>query len=101
MLHWLHAARLSHLLSYVQLYDCTILVVFHPARPRDAIGQMIDAQNEAHAAEAADLAADLAANAEAPLVGGEVSPPAPLPEVRRAVAAEAAQRRFDSLWPRG
>ena len=89
-------------LAHLRRHCNPIPVVFHPARPRDAIGQMIDAHNAAHAAaEAADLAADLAANAEAPLVGGEVPPPAPSPEARRAAAAEAAQQRFDSLRPRG
>ena len=84
------------LLAHLRQHYNPIPVVFHPPRPRDAIGQMIDAQNAAHAAAEA---ADLAANAEAPLVGGEVPPPAPSPEARRAAAGEAAQRRFDSLRP--
>jgi hypothetical protein len=113
------------LLAHLRRHYNPIPVVFHPPRPRDAIGQMIDAQNAAHAAaEAADLAVNnrvmsdgtmpglepslaqqrrvqQGTEADEAFVGGEVPPLAPSPDVRRAAAAEAAQRRFDSLRPRG
>ena len=113
------------LLAHLRRHYNPIPVVFHPPRPRDAIGQMIDAHNAAHAAaEAADLAVNnrvmsdgtmpglepslaqqrrvqQGTEADEAFVDGEVPPPAPSPEVRRAAAAEAAQRRFDSLRPRG
>ena len=121
-----HAAQHAVLLlAHLRQHYNPIPVVFHPPRPRDAIGQMIDAHNAAHAAaEAADLAVNnrvmsdgtmpglepslalqrrvqQGTEADEAFVGGEVPPLAPSPEVRRAAAAEAAQRRFDSLRPRG